>query len=375
MRATGSQLFQEAAIMSMRILLTAALVATSLVQSAVAANLTSGMTKGTPPLESAGPATFAPQGILLVGDTQAAKIFAIATDDKPEGTPSQSLNVEKLDEKIAALLGTTPKGILVNDMAVNPETGNTFLTVSRGTGPDSKPVIMRVDSSGKLTEFPLKDVLYSMAAIPNAPAEKAKGRQDVTTDLQFADGQVIVAGLSNEEFASQLRVIPFPFASVDKGTSVEIYHGAHGKLETMAPVRTLAVFDIGGQPNVLAAYTCTPLVKFPLSDLKPGSKIKGTTVAELGNRNRPLDMIVYKKDGKDYLLIANSSRGVMKVNVEKIDSTEGISSRITNTAGLPYDSISALKGVTQLDKLDKDHALVLVQSESGSMNLQSVQLP
>ena len=88
-------------------------------------------------------------------------------------------------------------------------------------------------------------MLHSKAAIPNAPTEK--GRQDVTTDLQFADGKVIVAGLSNEEFASQLRVLAFPFAAVDKGTSVEIYHGAHGKLETNAPVRTLAVFDIGGQ--------------------------------------------------------------------------------------------------------------------------------
>ncbi len=351
----------------------AAVLAAALAPLGHAADLTAGMQKGTPDLKSAGPATFAPQGILLVGDTQGATIFAIATGDKPGGSPSQPLKVEKIDEKIASLLGTTPKGILINDMAVNPETGNTFLTVSRGTGPDAKPVIIRVESNGKLGEFALKDVLFSKAAIPNAPTEK--GRQDVTTDLQFTDGQVIVAGLSNEEFASQLRVLPFPFATVDKGTSVEIFHGAHGKLETQAPIRTLAVFDIAGKPNVLAAYTCTPLVKFPLSDLKPGAKVKGTTVAELGNRNRPLDMIVYKKDGKDYLLMANSARGVMKVNVEMIDKTEGISKPINGTAGLPYDTIADLKGVMQLDKLDKDHALVLVLSDSGSLNLQSIQLP
>jgi len=310
-----------------------------------------------------------------VATTKPAKIFAIPTGDKPGGPPSQDFKVEKLNEKIAAKLGTTAKGILINDMAVNPETGNTFLTVSRGTGPDAKPVIIRVQSSGTIEEFPLKDVMYSQTEIPSAPDKQAKGRQEVTTDLQFVDGKVIVAGLSNEEFASQLRVIPFPFAANGKGTSVEIFHGAHGRLETMAPVRTLAVFEVGGQPNVLAAYTCTPLVKFPLSDLQPGAKIKGTTVAELGNRNRPLDMIVYKKDGKDYLLIANNSRGVMKVNVETIDKTQGITDRINGTAGLPYDTIANLKGVTQLDKLDKDHALVLVQSDEGSMNLQSVQLP
>jgi hypothetical protein len=353
----------------------AAALAAAMSPSARAADLTAGMQQGKPDLKSAGPATFAPQGILLVGDTQGAAIFAIATGDTSSGTPSQPLAVDKIDEKIAGLLGTTPKGILINDLAVNPETGNTYLTVSRGTGPEAKPVIIRVDGSGKVAEFPLDDVKFSKAAIPNAPSDK--GRQDVTTDLQFAGGKILVAGLSNEEFASNLRVIPFPFESVDKGTSVEIYHGAHGKLETRSPVRTFAVFDVGGEPNVLAAYTCTPLVKFPLSDLKPGVKIKGTTVAELGNRNRPLDMIVYNKDGKDFLLLANNSRGVMKVNVEKIDATQGISNPVKGggTEGLSYDTIAELKGVTQLDKLDKDHAIILVQAEGGAMNLKSVQLP
>lgn len=353
----------------------AMLTAAAITSAAVAADLTAGMQKGTPDIKSAGPATFAPQGILLVGDTQGAAIFAIATGDTSTGTPAQPLSVEKIDEKIAGLLGTTPKGILINDVAVNPETGNTFLTVSRGTGPEAKPVIIRVDSAGKVSEFPLDDVKYSKAALPDAPSDK--GRQDVTTDLQFADGKILVAGLSNEEFASNLRVIPFPFEKVEKGASVEIYHGAHGKLETRSPVRTFAVFDIGGQPNVLAAYTCTPLVKFPLSDLKPGAKLKGTTVAELGNRNRPLDMIVYNKEGKDYLLLANNSRGVMKVNVEAIDATQGITNPVKGggTAGLPYDTVAEPKGVTQLDKLDKDHAVVLVQADGGALTLKAIALP
>jgi hypothetical protein len=362
--------------MTRNILFTAALAATAMLATASAADLTSGMKKGTPELKSAGPATFAPQGILLLGDTKGATIYAVATGDKSSGSPSQPLAIEKIDEKIAGLLGTSPKEILINDLAVNPETGSTFLTVSRGRGPDATPVIVRVDSSGKLGEFSLKDVLYSSAPIPNAPTDQ-RGRQDVTTDLQFTNGQVIVAGLSNEEFASQLRVLPFPFEKVAGGTSVEIWHGAHGKFETRSPVRTFAVFDVGGQPNVLAAYTCTPLVKFPLSDLKPGSKVKGTTIAELGNRNRPLDMIVYQKDGKDYLLMANSARGVMKVDVNKIDETQGVTDHIKGggTAGLPYETIKDLKGVDQLDKLDKNHALLLVRSDSGSLDLKAVQLP
>lgn len=360
--------------MPMRILFSLAALAVAVSSAARAADLTEGMQKGTPDLQSIGPITFAPQGILLAGDSKAAAVFAIATADQSAGSPSQPLRIEKIDEKIAGLLGTTPQGILINDLAVNPETGSTFISVTRNPGPEGAPVVIRVDSSGKLSELPLKDVMFSKAELPNAPTAD-RARQDATTDLQFSGGQVIVAGMSNEEFGSQLRVLAFPFKKVEGGTSVEIYHGAHGKFETRSPVRTFAVFDIGGEPNVLAAYQCTPLVKFPLSDLKPGSKVKGTTIAELGNRNRPLDMIVYRQGDKDWLLIANNSRGVMKVNVETIDKTNGITERIKDTAGLPYETIAELKGVTQLDKLDKDHAVVLVQSESGALNLQTVDLP
>jgi len=354
--------------------LTLALIATTLCGGVRAASLTAGMQKGTPELKSAGPATFAPEGILLVGDTQGATIYAIATGDASTGSASQPFAVENVDQKVAALLGTTPTDILINDMAVNPETGNTYLTVSRGRGPDAQPAIVRVDSTGKVGELSLDNVMFSKAPIPDAPTND-KQRQDVTTDLQFVDGQVLVAGLSNEEFSSQLRVIPFPFAAVDKGASIEIYHGSHGKFETKSPVRTLAVFEIAGQANVLAAYTCTPLVKFPLSELKPGSKIKGTTVAELGNRNRPLDMVVYNKGGKDYLLMANSARGVMKVDLTDVDKSNGITERVADTAGLPYEPIQDLQKVTQLDRLDKNHAMLLVQSDSGGLNLKSVELP
>jgi hypothetical protein len=356
--------------------LIAALSGITMLGSTRAADLTAGMQKGTPELKSAGPITFAPQNILLVGDTKGATIFAIATGDTASGSPSQPVNIEKIDEKIAGMLGTTSKDILINHMAVNPATGSTFLSVSRGKGPDATPVIIRVDSNGKLSELALKDVMFSKAELPN-PTQSEKVRQDVTTDLQFADGKILVAGLSNEEFASTLRVIPFPFNAVDKGTGVEIWHSAHGMFETKAPVRTFAVFDVQGQPNVLAAYTCTPLVKFPLSDLKPGAKVRGTTIAELGNRNKPLDMFVYKKGGKDYILMANSSRGVMKVSVENIDKTEGITAPVKGggTAGLKYETIANLKRVDHLDRLDKDHALLLVRSDSGALNLQAVALP
>ena len=142
-------------------------------------------------------------------------------------------------------------------------------------------------------------------------------RSQSITDLAYADGRVFLAGLSNEEFSSRLIAIPFPFSSegID-GAAIEIYHGAHGQFETKSPIRTFVTYRIDNEPYMLAAYTCTPLVKVPVSELKAGAHVKGTTIAELGNRNHPLDMIVYQKDGKDYLLMTNSSRGVMKIPTE-----------------------------------------------------------
>jgi hypothetical protein len=43
--------------------------------------------------------------------------------------------------------------------------------------------------------------------------------------------------------------------------------------------------------------------------------------------NRPLDIVAYEKEGKSYLLIANSARGVMKVSTENIEKQAGMKLR------------------------------------------------
>lgn len=337
--------------------------------------------QGRPDLKSAGPLAFGPDGVLFVGDPQGAAIFAIDAGDRSEKSSRGPLNVEKIDAKIAALLGTAPDKILINDLAVNAASGTAYFSVSRGRGPDATPAIVRVDTTGKLSELPLEKVKYAKAELPNAPGKDAKDargasqRQESITDLAYVEGRVLVAGLSNEEFASKLRSIPYPFADSNAGASIEIYHGSHGKFETHSPVRTFTPFAIAGQDYLLAAYTCTPLVKIPLSDLEPGKKVKGTTIAELGNRNRPLDMVIYQKNGHEWLLMANSSRGVMKIPTDSFEQAEGITQRIPDTAGVEYQTIESFKGVQHLDKYDKDRALLLVRNDAGEFNLQTVELP
>jgi len=358
---------------------------TLVVSGAHASNWTEGMKEGNPAFKSMGPIAFGPEGILFVADTRAAAIVALNTGDATPATGAKLLKVEGINQKIAGLLGTTADQLLIDDMAVNPVSRNTYLAVSRGRGPDAIPVLVRVKTDGQPEVVALDQVKFSKGELPDAPVDGVVGqgnrqsnpRQESITDIAFFQDRVLIAGLSNEEFASTLRAIPFPFKTVANGTSVEIYHGAHGQFETRSPVRTFVPFKVGKEACLLAAYTCTPLVQFPISELKPGAKIKGKTVAELGNRNRPLDMIVYQKDGKDYLLLANSSRGVMKISTDQIENAEGIVEPVTGGGkkGQSYETIESWTNVDQLDRFDAKHALVMRRGDGGSLNLESLPLP
>jgi hypothetical protein len=146
-------------------------------------------------------------------------------------------------------------------------------------------------------------------------------------------------------------------------------------------------YTIGGQSFILAAYTCTPLVKIPASALKPGEKVKGVTIADLGAGNQPLDMVPYKKDGHDYILIANSSRGLVKLRADALENYAAIDSpaKVDGPAGVPYDKLE-LKNVQQLAAFDNANAVVLVGQPGpgpayspgkpvGPLTLQTIALP
>jgi hypothetical protein len=339
---------------------------------------TAGMTAGKTQLKSAGPLAFGPDGILFVGDSIGATIVALDVDDHTPGPSGGTVEIKGINEKIAAMLGTAVDQITIQDVVVNPISKNVYLSVSRGRGPDAVPMILRVDAAAKVTEVSLENIKHSSVNLPD-PATVADGpraqsqRMDIITAVKYVDGKVLVAGLSNEEFSSSLRSIPFPFSEASKAAGIEIWHGSHGRFETNAPVRTFVPYEIDHKASILAAYTCTPLVKISVSDLKPGSKVKGTTIAELGAGNRPLDMIVYSKDGKHFILMANSSHGVMKLPADNLETFQPITKQ-TEPAGVPFETIASLKGVQQLDKFDDTNALVLMGS-GASLDLRTVPLP
>jgi hypothetical protein len=348
-------------------------------------NWMAGMKEGKADFKSMGPLAFGPDGILFVADTRSAAVVAIDTGDTKTPGAAKAVKIDGINQKIAALLGTAAEQILIDDLVVNPLSRNVYLAVSRGRGPNAIPVLVRVKTDGQLDVVAMDKVKFSRGELPDAPVEGVVGnanarsnpRQESITDIAFFQDRVLIAGLSNEEFASTLRAIPFPFKTLGNGTSVEIYHGAHGRFETRSPIRTFVPFKVGKEAQLLAAYTCTPLVQLPIEQLKPGAKIKGKTIAELGNRNRPIDMIVYQKDGKDFLLLANSSRGIMKISTDNIENMENISTPVAGGGkkGLPYETIEGWKGVDQLDRLDDKNAIVLRRGEVGAVNLESLPLP
>jgi hypothetical protein len=341
-----------------------------------------GLKEGTPGIKSAAVLAFGPDGILFVGDSKNASIFAIGTGDTKGDPAKASVNVSGLNDQIATLLGTTAEKITINDVAVNPQTGNVFVAVAKA---DAGPAIIRVGSDGKLTQVSLAKIPFQEAMLPDAPEDKEtigrrgpqNARNDSITDLAYAEGKVFVSGLAAGASPSSVHQIPFPFSDGVNGTSVEIYHAAHGKSEDSSAIRTFVPLTINGEASLLAGFVCTPLVRFPVDNLKPGSKTRGTTVAELGNRNRPLDMITYQKDGKTFLLMSNSDRGVMKISTENITKNEGLTTPIKdgNTAGQSFEPIKDLVGVIQLDRLNDTHAVILVKASPTSQDLRTIPLP
>ena len=332
-----------------------------------------------PTLTSIGPLAFGPDGTLFSADNQAAAIYALDLGAQANGGATGAKGLDAIDQKLAALMGTAGGQVTITDLAVHPKTRNAYVSVMRGTGAEATPALFRVDGTGKIDMVTLSSLKFQKVDMPNAPVANAGARRnprsETVTDLAFANGSLWVAGLSNEEFSSKLRAVPYPFNSIDAGTSLEIYHGNHKRLETASPVYTFVPATINGKPHLLAGYLCTPLVRFPIDSLKPGQKVQGATVAELGAGNRPLDMILYQKNGTDFLLMSNNSRGVMKIKVSDVASAPAITEPVnTPTGGVGYETIAAMQGIEQLDMLDAQNSIVIARA-NGAVNLQVVPLP
>ncbi len=258
-----------------------------------------------------------------------------------------------------------------------------FLTfLSRIWKPDvaSASVLLRVSPAGEMEEVRLDNVKYSFIDVSNPVNEtaetawkKSKQRVDVVSDMVFSDGKLYVAGLSNEEFSSTMRVYPFPFDGRASATSLEVYHGSHGKYETDSPVRVFRPVKIQGKPYLLASYLCTPLVLFQTDELKDKKHVKGTTIGELGSGNYPLDMVAFRWKGKDTIMVVNSTRGILLIGAEDLEKPlPAITTHIEDTAGIPFQRLRN-RGVLQVENYGEKNLLLLVGDPfSGQVSLSTI---
>ncbi len=322
---------------------------------------------GDPGVTSINSMAFGPEGILFIGDSKSAQIVAIDLSKHPK-VDNSKVSIDQLDKLIADMLGTTIDQVQITDMVVNPENNNIYISVHHSSG---TPVLLRVENNN-LKQISLAAISHSKTTLTDAIAIEAKDKRGrelrkwAVADMRYDSGKVLLSGLSNKEFASTFRSIDFPFTDKQNYGSLEIYHAAHGKYETHAPIKAFLTTKIKGNPHVIAGYTCTPLVVMPMDKIKSGEHHKARTVAELGNGNTPVDMIEIVNEGKRYLLIANTNRPLMKMDFDDLEAYEGsLTTPVTKkgaAAGVAYVNLPYVN-VQQLDKLG-DMGFLMIQRES-----------
>jgi hypothetical protein len=303
--------------------------------SAAVAARAQGLPRSAGPLKSAGVMAFGPDRVLFVADIAGGAVhaFALREDDVIPQTGVELGNFQNfegrdlvigLDQKLAALLGTTYDKVVVNDMVVHQASQQIFISVERGRGPEAVPAIVKINH-GKVELMELEEIPHSSVMIPNEPDPKAMlefepQRVYAITDVKYYKGEVFVTGISNQRFASTLYRIPYPFSGQKATCTVEMWHPTHGEFETRAPIIRQLVREVNGEPYLFGVYGCTPLVRFPLGAFKDGAHVRGETIGELGYGSNPVDMLTYEDpfDHKEYLLVTIDVRGTSRLQVSDL---------------------------------------------------------
>ncbi|BEP43856.1 hypothetical protein [Variovorax sp. V15] len=324
-----------------------------------------------------------PGNTLFIADWKAARVHAISLPAAQQQPAGSAFNILDLESLLSAQVGGAK--VTVEDMVVRPGTAQVYVAVSYGSA--KTPALIMITSDKKAHRIDLKAAASTSVALRDAPTtdysfwRETPERSFTVTDMKWRDGELFVAGLSNQDFASTLRRIRYPFDSKQSITSVEIYHAGHNLIETRAPIRAMSFASWGGKPYLVAAYTCTPLVTIPLDDLKDGAHIRGKTVAELGYGNTPADMISYSRteQGKteDFLLLANFDR---VSNVIPVSQLEATGSRPGIEKQVPFGQLAGvevmqapLAGTLRLDNLDeKSFVVVRRRLEKDALQLVSI---
>lgn len=349
-------------------------------------------------IQSAGALAFGPGNTLFVGDSKAGLVHAFelsgsAIDDQSEYTLGRAASFEgrtmvsNIDEKIATLLNADAEAIVINDMVVHKPSGQIFISAHDGRGPKAKPHLLKVDQ-GELKRVNLKKTKHSSINIgPVHTKETLEFGQPLNTlaitDIDYYKGEIFVAGLANDVFASKLRRIPFPFDGKVSTSSIEIWHAVHAQYETRSPIITQEIRELDGEPTLIAVYACTPIVRIPIADLKDGAQVRGTMIGEMGFGNTPIDIVSFNNpmDKNDYVIVTNTNRSAAQIPLQAIASADPMPSGegvkpVFSVAGVTQYPMP-LAGTLHLDTIDGQWAAVIRRNPEklGIIDLHTLPIP
>ena len=356
-------------------------------------------------IKSLGVLEFSEEGILFAGDNISGAIHALDFTTKSGTTDSFEIFVYDVDAQIAAVLGTTQANVQINDIAVHPKSGEVYLSVTRGHGIDALAALLKVDAANlihiidlsalEITSQALNQVpdytqhiaLRGVAGAPPTQKDIAKSKRPLRTltivAMEYYQGELFVSGISNEEFSSVLRRIPYPFTREESISKIEMYHIVHDNYESRAPIRSMVVKQIDGIDQLVAAYTCSPLVLIPLSELADGAKVKARTIGDMGN-GQPIDMVPFSFNGEEMLFVTNNSRSPLVIPVRGLHNAKVVTDQDFERGGkadlhpvMPFGpigkSIMFTGASLRIDLLNEKQFVSLNRdAETGSLDLETV---
>lgn len=356
-------------------------------------------------IKSLGALAFSEEGILFIGDNISGAIHALDLTAEREKTKPFEIYVYDIDVQIAAVLGTTQANVQINDIAVHPISGEVYLSVTRGHSEDALPALLKVDAENQIHLIDLSALeistqalnkvpdntqhiaLRGIAGAPPTQKDIAKSKRSLRTlsivAMEFYQGELFVSGISNEEFSSVLRRLPYPFNGTESISNIEMYHIVHDNYESRAPIRSMVVKQIDGIDQLVAAYTCSPLVLIPLKELADGAKVSARTIGDMGN-GQPIDMVPFSMKGEEMLFVTNNSRSPLVIPVRGLQKAKVVTDKDFERGGkldlnplMPFGpigkSIMFTGASLRIDLLNEKQFVSLNRdAESGSLDLETV---
>ena len=243
----------------------------------------------------------------------------------------------------------------------------------------------------KIKDAPAPDQRFVQTAwlVPDAEKYHQKAetpmRSMTIVDMKFHNGELYIAGISNEEFASTLRKAPYPFTGEASTTYIKIYHTAHAQYETRAPIRAMTFADVDGKDTLVAAYTCSPVVLIPVDELKDGAKVEGRVVGDMGN-GQPISMVSMNYNGIPMIFVTNGGHGPRYLPVSDLQKAKVYTAensphprKMQNDMSPPYPLGAVGKAVMfwgasmRADLLNEKFLISLTRdTQSGDLNLESL---